>query len=128
MKYLSINATNTCEVGMHLRDRPGGGPVSARVDGQPVYDDWFVTVSFVVFWYLILLMHDRRDLFRHEDFCDNITSMENASCMHGYLSDTENVILNPIGQAQLKLATQMPKQVLVCFSLQKMFRRQRGVA
>ena len=44
-----MNATNTCEMGMHQRDGPGGGPVSARVDGQPVYDDWFVSVSFPLF-------------------------------------------------------------------------------
>ena len=53
-----INATNTCEIGMHLKDEPGGGPLSARVGGQgvkPVYDDWFApgVISWVS-WYLTL--------------------------------------------------------------------------
>ena len=52
--------------------------------------------------------------------------MKDASCMHGYLSDAENAIPNPIGRAQLKLATQIPKQVLVCFSSQNMFRHEKG--
>ena len=67
-------------------------------------------------------MRDRRTLvvyFVMRSFCGDITSTKDASCMHGYLSDAENAIPNPIGQAQLKLATQKPKQVLVCFFVAK---------
>ena len=56
VRYLSINATNTCEIGIHLGDGPGGGPVSARVGRQPGYDDWIVSVSF-----LLLLVPDSVD-------------------------------------------------------------------
>ncbi len=48
VRYLSINATNTYEIIMHLGEGSGGGPVSARVGGQRVYDDWFVPVSFLL--------------------------------------------------------------------------------
>ena len=48
VRYLSINRNGTCKMGMHLREEPRGGPVSARVGGQPVCADWFVLVSFLM--------------------------------------------------------------------------------
>ena len=48
VRYLSINATSTCKPDMHLRERPGGRPVSARKGGQPVYVDWFGAMSFLM--------------------------------------------------------------------------------
>lgn len=38
------------------------------------------------------------------------------------------LIPNPIGHAQIKLATQMPKEVLVCLLSQNIFRTMVGVS
>ena len=84
-------------MGMHLREGPGGGPVSARVGGQAVYADWSVPLSCLMeVWYLTPLKRDGRRIIPSSGMAVTASQVrKNASCMHGYLSGAEHAYSEP---------------------------------
>ena len=102
---------------------------SLRTGRWPASVRWLVCSGVISckFWYLTPLMHDGCSLFRHQVFLWQ--HHEHEECiMHAriFICCRACLFQTQLAKLSIKLETQMPKEVLVCFLSQNKFRQWLG--